>query len=198
METGGKAVAYDVRGSRSVILAATFVSARHLFKLLMNHRYLLAVFVLVSSCAQSKDMFTAQVTRVSDGDTVWVQSDSGGQRFQLRLEGIDAPEICQAGGDASRAALQALTAHRTLEVTVRAHDDFGRGLARLTFRGQDIGAEMVRTGQAWSYRWRSSMGPYASEEKLARLERRGLFSQDGAQLPRDFRKQHGTCFPLMP
>lgn len=198
METGGEAVAYDGRGSRSAILAAAFAPVRRLFKLLMNHRYLLVFFVLVGSCAQSQDVFTAHVTRVSDGDTVWVQPESGGHRLKLRLEGIDAPEICQAGGEASRAALQALTLHRTLEVTVRAQDDYGRGLARLTFRGQDIGAEMVRSGQAWSYRWRKSMGPYASEEKSARWERRGLFSQDDAQLPRDFRKQHGTCFPLKP
>jgi micrococcal nuclease len=196
METGGEAVAYDLRDSRFVILAAVFARVRHLLRLLMNYRCLLAVFVLVGSYAHGQDMFTAQVTRVSDGDTVWVQPDSGGQQLKLRLEGIDAPEMCQAGGDASRAALQALTLRRTLDVTVRAHDDYGRGLARLTFRGQDIGAEMVRTGQAWSYRWRRSMGPYASEEKSARLGRRGLFSQEDAQLPRDFRKQHGTCFPL--
>ena len=164
----------------------------------MKYRCLLAFFALIGSCAHGQDVFTAHVTHVSDGDTVWVQPDSGGQRLKLRLEGIDAPEICQAGGDASRAALQALTLHRTLDVTVRAQDDYGRGLARLTFQGQDIGAEMVRTGQAWSYRWRNSMGPYAREEKSARLGQRGLFSQNDAQLPRDFRKQRGTCFPPKP
>lgn len=164
----------------------------------MKYRCLLAFFALIGSCAHGQDVFTAHVTHVSDGDTVWVQPDSGGQRLKLRLEGIDAPEICQTGGDASRAALQALTLHRTLDVTVRAQDDYGRGLARLTFQGQDIGAEMVRTGQAWSYRWRNSMGPYAREEKSARLGQRGLFSQNDAQLPRDFRKQRGTCFPPKP
>lgn len=166
--------------------------------LLMNLPYLFAVFMLAGLYAHGNEVFTAQVTHVSDGDTLWVQPDSGGARLKLRLDGIDAPEICQAGGDASRAKLHTLTFGRTLDVAIRAHDDYGRGLAHLTFRGQDIGADMVLTGQAWSYRWGKSMGPYAREEKLARLGRRGLFSQEGAQLPRDFRKQHGTCFPPKP
>jgi micrococcal nuclease len=162
----------------------------------MNFRFLFVFLVSVS--AHAEDVFTARVTRVSDGDTLWVLPDSGGARLKLRLEGIDAPEICQAGGEASRVALDALTIHRTLEVKISAQDDYGRGLARLTFRGQDIGAEMVLAGQAWSYRWRNSIGPYSQEEKSARLGRRGLFSQDGAQLPREFRQQHGTCFPRKP
>ncbi len=164
----------------------------------MNRRSLFAVLLLAGLSAHGEEVFTAQVTRVSDGDTVWVQPDSGGARRKLRLEGIDAPEICQTGGDASRAALHALTRHRTVEVKIRAHDDYGRGLARLTFQGQDIGAEMVRSGQAWSYRWRNSMGPYSGQEKSARMERRGVFAQDGAQLPREFRQQHGTCYPRKP
>lgn len=164
----------------------------------MNHRYLWVTFLLASLGAHSEVVFTARVTRVSDGDTVWVQPDSGGARLKLRLEGIDAPEICQTGGEASRDALHALTLHRALDVKIRAQDDYGRGLARLTFHGQDIGAEMVRAGQAWSYRWRNSKGPYIQEEKLARGERLGIFSQEGAQLPREFRLQHGTCFSPRP
>lgn len=165
---------------------------------MMNHAYLYAVFVFSGLSAHGQDVFTARVTRVSDGDTLWVRPESGGARLKLRLEGIDAPEICQAGGDASRAALHALTLHRILEVKIRAQDDYGRGLARLTFQGKDIGAQMVLAGQAWSYRWRHSMGPYIQEEKSARLGRRGLFSLDGAQLPREFRQQHGTCYPRKP
>lgn len=162
---------------------------------LINHRCLFGVLLLVGLSVQGEEVFTAQVTRVSDGDTLWVQPTSGGERLKLRLEGIDAPEICQEGGGTSRDALHALTLHRTLEVQIRAQDDYGRGLARLTFRGRDIGAEMVSAGQAWSYRWRNSMGPYIEEERSARLGRRGLFSQGGAQLPREFRQQHGSCFP---
>lgn len=165
---------------------------------MINPGYLFTALVFTGLSAYGETVFTAQVIRVADGDTLWVQPDSGGARLKLRLDGIDAPELCQSGGGASRAALQALTLQRTLDVKVRTQDDYGRGLAQLTFHGQDIGAEMVRTGQAWSYRWRNSMGPYMQEEMSARRGRRGIFSQDGGQLPREFRQQHGSCFPRKP
>jgi hypothetical protein len=38
------------------------------------------------------------VTHVRDGDTVWIQSIHGGQTHKVRLQGLDAPEICQAWG----------------------------------------------------------------------------------------------------
>lgn len=37
------------------------------------------------------------VTKVSDGDTVWV-TDNKGEREKIRLNGIDAPESTQAFG----------------------------------------------------------------------------------------------------
>jgi micrococcal nuclease len=188
----------SLEGIRSVILVFTRAHSPTLPNLVINHGYLFTALVFTGVSAYGEAVFTAQVIRVSDGDTLWVQPDSGGPRLKLRLEGIDAPELCQARGDASRAALQALTFQRTLEVKIRTQDDYGRALAHLTFHGQDIGAEMVRTGQAWSYRWRHSIGPYMQEERSARLGRRGIFSQDGGQLPREFRQQHGSCFPRKP
>jgi micrococcal nuclease len=166
--------------------------------IVMNHSCFFLALAFLSTFAHSEELMTAWVTHVTDGDTLWVQPEAGGSRLKLRLEGIDAPEICQAGGEASKAALSALTLHRKLKVKIRSQDDYGRGLARLTYQGQDVGAEMVRSGQAWSYRWRNSLGPYASEEQGARLGRQGLFSQADAQLPREFRQQHGTCFPGRP
>lgn len=164
----------------------------------MNQVSLFFVLVLLGLCAHGEQRLVGRVTHVTDGDTLWVQPESGGSTLKLRLEGIDAPEICQVGGEASRAALSALTFNRTLEIKIRRQDDYGRGLARLTDQGQDIGAKMVRAGQAWSYRWRNSSGPYASEEQAARYASLGLFSQADAQLPREFRQQHGTCFPRKP
>lgn len=141
----------------------------------------------------SAEVFQAQVTSVPDGDTLWVQPVNGGAPRKLRLQGIDAPEICQNGGGASRAALQALTATATIVVELKYFDSYGRGLARIHVGQQNVGASMVRAGQAWSYRWHQSLGPYAAEEAVARQARLGLFSQATPELPRDFRKRHGSC-----
>lgn len=146
-----------------------------------------------ASNAHSSENFVGTVSYVSDGDTLWVRPDAGGVPRKLRIDGIDAPEICQAGGPASRDALAQLALRRRVEVTVRRDDDFGRGLARLRIDGEDLGAQMVRAGQAWSYRWRRHPGPYATEEATARAARVGLFEDGGAEPPRDFRKRHGSC-----
>ncbi len=144
---------------------------------------------------QAKEWFAAKVERVADGDTVWVRPDGGGRPLKLRLEGIDAPEICQIGGQASRDWLIKLALQKPVQVVVNRHDSYGRGLARLYLNGSDLGAQMVRSGQAWSYRWRRSTGPYAAEEQLARQSRLGLFAVETPELPHNFRKRHGSCYP---
>lgn len=149
--------------------------------------------VLMFDASAAQQVFAGKVSFVSDGDTLWVRPDSGGRPRKLRLDGIDAPEICQAGGEDSRDALAAYVLHRRVEVAVRRYDDYGRGLARIVFDKEDLGAKMVRAGHAWSYRWRNSLGPYSSEEVLARRKSLGLFAGRQPELPRDFRKRHGPC-----
>jgi micrococcal nuclease len=111
----------------------------------------------------------------------------------LRLQGIDAPEICQAWGKQARDALQARLLRQSVSLNTRAKDDYNRVLGRVTFRGDDVGAWLVAQGHAWSYHHRRYSGPYAAQEELARNRKLGLWAQAGAQEPRQFRKQHGSC-----
>lgn len=143
--------------------------------------------------AEAVRVYEARVTRVFDGDTVWVQPLAGGRYQKLRLDGLDAPEICQAGGEASRDALAQRVLGQQVTVSERQRDDYGRGLARLTHRGEDVGGWLVSGGHAWSYRWRRSEGPYRSQEALARSTALGLFADRRAELPRTFRQRHGPC-----
>lgn len=136
------------------------------------------------------------VSWVSDGDTVWVKMRSDSAPVKVRITGIDAPEICQPGGAAARAALAAKIMGQEVTLTVpasRRYDSYGRVLARMQWRGEDVGGWMVRNGQAWSYRYRNSPGPYRAEQAEAQAHQRGLFKQPGAENPRDFRRRHGTC-----
>ena len=142
---------------------------------------------------RSGKVYEARVTRVFDGDTLWVQPLSGGRYRKLRLDGLDAPEICQTGGTASRDALAARVLEQVVTVNERSHDDYGRALVHLTHAGDDVGALLVLQGHAWSYRWRRSQGPYAQQEQQARALNKGLFGDAAAELPRDFRKRHGPC-----
>jgi micrococcal nuclease len=137
--------------------------------------------------------FVARVVAVSDGDTVWVSPLPSERRLKLRLQGLDAPERCQPGGEAATRALRERLLNQTVEVEVRGQDDFDRGLARIRDQGGDVGAWMVSQGHAWSYRFKRDPGPYVREEQAARQARRGLFAQDRPERPGDFRRRHGPC-----
>ena len=139
--------------------------------------------------------WSARVGYVVDGDSIWVLPAGGGARVRLRIDGIDAPEICQAGGAPARAALLALVRGEPLRVSVRAHDRYGRAIAsvRRERDGLDVAARMVQDGWAWSDSngWRR--GRYGREEDAARASRSGVFAASAPERPADFRRRHGAC-----
>lgn len=138
--------------------------------------------------------FGGVVTHVGDGDSIRVRPDSGGAPLAIRLQGIDAPELCQPHGVPARDALagRVLRQPVTVTPTTSGKDDYGRLLARVQQRGEDVGGWMVAQGHAWSYRRRGDAGPYAAQQAQARRERLGLWAEPGAVEPRLFR-QRGGC-----
>lgn len=144
--------------------------------------------------AGAASTFAGEVVHVTDGDTLWVRPDGGRDRpVKLRLQGIDAPERCQAWGAEATAALGARLLHRHVQVRTRARDVYGRSVASVSLAGQDVGAWMVSQGHAWSESYRRRRGPYSAEEQQARAARRGLFADGAALPPRRFRREHGAC-----
>lgn len=142
-------------------------------------------------CAAAR--FEAVVSHITDGDTVWVRPLSGGPPQQVRIEGIDAPEICQPFGMRARDALATRLLRKRVTLTTRGQDDYRRIVARVRLGRQDIGGWLVSEGYAWSYRFRKDLGPYHRQERVARDARRGLWAAAGQELPRDFRVRHGAC-----
>ncbi len=137
----------------------------------------------------------ARVSYVVDGDSIWVRPEGGGDRVRLRIDGVDAPEICQAHGVESRDALRTLALGQPVRVTIRAHDRYGRAIATVVrLAGEiDLGEHMVAEGWAWSdgYGWR--LGKYWRAEDSAHRAGRGLFADRRPELPADFRRRHGPC-----
>jgi micrococcal nuclease len=137
--------------------------------------------------------FQGIVTHVTDGDSIWVRPVSGGAPREVRMQGIDAPEICQAFGEQSRSALAARVLHRQVRVNSRARDSYSRVLGRVSLGSEDLGGWMVGRGYAWSYRFRAKGGPYQALQAQARSARLGLWNSGHAVEPRLFRRQHGRC-----
>lgn len=148
--------------------------------------------VLAASPAAAKTL-VGVVTHVTDGDSVWVRP-AGGAAVQVRLQGIDAPESCQAFGPQARDALAARVLQRPVRVAARARDMYRRTVGRVSVDGQDVGAWLVAGGFAWAGRYRGRAGAYAKEEATARQARAGLWAGPAIE-PRAFRKSHGSCRP---
>jgi micrococcal nuclease len=136
------------------------------------------------------------VTRIVDGDTLWVSPPDGGAPLVVRIEGIDAPERCQPGGAEAAAALRTIVLGRSVVLRVKARDDHGRLVARVLRDGEvDVGDRLVRDGHAWSARFRHDRGPYVAQERMALALKRGVHAEAGALMPREFRRRHGPCEP---
>lgn len=137
--------------------------------------------------------WTGWVSWVADGDTLLVLPEQAHEPVKLRIEGIDAPERCQPGGDASRDAMIELVHRKTVQVFPHGADTYGRVLGRVEIDGRDVAAEMVASGMAWAYRFRETSGPYAALERQARKQKKGLFAEPQPMTPRVFRQFHGSC-----
>ncbi|SMO96231.1 thermonuclease family protein [Paracoccus laeviglucosivorans] len=93
-----------------------------------------------------------------DGDTL--RLDSPGKNLRLRLWGIQAPEIKEAGGAEARHALAALVSDRPVACDLMDVDRYGRPVVRChTDTVTDLSCEMVRQGHATDWR-RYSGGAY--------------------------------------
>ena len=143
----------------------------------------LATLVPVASTASPPitNTFTGTVTKVHDGDSIHITPE-GEKRVIIRLAGIDAPEIKQPFGIASRDKLRSMILNRTAEAKCHKTDRYKRQICVVYFNGVDVNLQMVRSGMAWHYkeyqkeqsRWQQWQ--YSRAESKARGSGHGLWS----------------------
>lgn len=148
--------------------------------------FLIGWFLMLTACASQAGDFVGFVQKVHDGDTITVDG------VKVRLYGIDAPELSQPGGEASRDHLRALLRGQRVKVAVMDKDAYGRTVGRLFLPdGSDVCAEMVRAGHAWVYRkYCRDCRDLLAAEALARWRGIGLWSEEAPTPPWQWRKQH--------
>ena len=136
----------------------------------------LALAGTVAATAWFADRYYAAITGpawVIDGDSLAVAG------IEIRIEGIDAPELHQTcmragkpwscGSDAAQ-ALRNATAGKEVVCRLRDRDRYGRTVATCQAAGLDLGAAMVKGGFAVSH------GSYRADERDARDARRGIWA----------------------
>jgi micrococcal nuclease len=172
----------------------------HYFKIFLKITKFAILFIAIQAYftpAIAINTWSGVVTHVTDGDTLWIrptgQAMNAASR-KIRIDGIDAPEFCQLYGKQSMTALNKFASSKTVVVTRKRFDDYGREVSKISINDADVGAWMVRNGYAWSYHYKFSAGPYRKEEETAQRAKLGLFADASAIEPRVFRKEHGSCY----
>ena len=167
------------RNGGFIALAAVGVGA-----LLLHNGYLHPSIVIGK---QATERFTATAI---DGDSLRTAGK------EIRLAGIDAPELLQtcrdehggpwACGRQAHAFLRSLVSRGALTCTSSSTDRYGRMLATCSAGDVgDIGEAMVRSGHAVSF-----MGVgYLPAELEARYHKRGMWS-GSFESPADWRRRH--------
>jgi endonuclease YncB( thermonuclease family) len=154
--------------------------------------------------------FEATVTDVHDGDTIKVAVAGEPEKIEIRLYGIDAPEIktstktvdgkrvetkynngTQPYGFTARAKLSQLVYGKKVTVITETNArTYGRTVARIKCEGLDINLKMVEIGMAWWYQaYAKNDTQLQSAQTQAKAARRGLWSEPLVIAPWDFRKK---------
>lgn len=147
---------------------------------------------------------TGTVIKVRDGDTLQMLTDAG-QRIEVRLNAVDAPEKAHGGmrsqphAERSRLNLAQLAVRRRATLLHTTMDKYGRHvgmLALATAQGEvDAGWWQVQSGNAWTYERYLNELPvrmrlrYREAQSQAKAERRGLWADTRPTPPWDWRKR---------
>lgn len=146
-------------------------------------RILGSALLLVCSAAAESGL------SASDGDSLV----GGGAQFRLLC--IDAPELYQRDGAAAKAMLQSLIKDG-VSLARRGKDKHDRDLVLVTDpSGASVNMQMLRSGYAWVARYYAATcglprdALFAAEQR-ARRERRGLWRQENAEPPWEWRRRN--------
>ena len=144
---------------------------------------------------------SGKVIRVSDGDTILIQS--GSQKIRVRMYGIDAPELKQKYGEESKKYLEKRIMDKNVDIKVINQDQYGRKVGKVFYReefkdflkpfykNKDINLEMLETGNAWFYEYHAKHEKdYRKAFKNAKEQKLGLWKDKNPQNPRNFRLDH--------
>ncbi|NWG39003.1 MAG: thermonuclease family protein [Hydrogenophilaceae bacterium] len=154
----------------------------------MRALFLLTLLFLGVTCAKGETL-SGTVTGVADGDTLYLTDKQSGIH-KIRLLGIDAPELGQAWGNASRLSLRKLVYRQPVQIEWRHRDQYGRLLGKIVLPGnRDANLLQLEAGMAWwnrKYAYEQTNADairYREAEFVARKKRLGLWSQKSPVTP---------------
>lgn len=158
-------------------------------------RIRLTPLLLVLCLAAPAWAWQARAKTVHDGDSLSVQNAEGAL-VNIRLYGVDAPELKQHFGYQAKKRLAKLAGRKQLDIEPVDTDRYGRTVALVRLKdGALLNEAMVAEGLAWVYDdfcQRELCQRLRELQAAARTERRGLWAESDPRRPQDWRREHKT------
>lgn len=105
-----------------------------------------------------------KILYVLDGDSIIVTENN--RTLHVRLWGIDAPEHDQPAGYESKIFLKRLAGKKSIILTPKDIDRYGRVVAVVRDQKRIFNEELVRNGYAWVHTYYCKNGPCENWKKL--------------------------------
>ena len=133
-------------------------------------------------CIPDNSVQTALVTKIVDGDTVWVRID--GKSYKVRYIGMNTPEIGEAGADAAIALNSSLVMGKTVQLYKDTSETgkYGRLLRYVVVDGIFVNYELVAQDVAEPGTWKPDTAcddfmnsAYLQRQYAAVIEQKEIF-----------------------
>lgn len=147
----------------------------------------LATTCFAAPPAATEKALTLKVVGVHDGDTITGVTQAN-EQVKVRLDAIDAPELKQPFGQAAKKALGDKVFGKTVTVTTKKKDRYGRTVGHILLGKRDINLEMLEEGMAWQYREYSKNKRLQQAEDEAKAGKKGLWKDPNPTPPWEWRK----------
>ncbi|MFK8029276.1 MAG: thermonuclease family protein [Gammaproteobacteria bacterium] len=148
---------------------------------------LVIILCLLGGCESGENRTATQATsgerlenvvvdHVKDGDSF--RAIHNGQKIEVRLFGIDAPERDQPHADESKKMAVKLMGKSSMTLLVKDRDRYKRIVAEAYVDGQavSVNQRLVESGAVWVYRQYTDSPSLIAAEKAAAKDRRGLWA----------------------
>jgi endonuclease YncB( thermonuclease family) len=156
---------------------------------LRNYTAILLLFASTAFAAPpaTETRLTLKVVSVHDGDT-FTGINQANEQVKIRLDAVDAPELSQPYGQASRKALGDKIFGKTVTVITKKHDRYGRTIGHVLIDRRDVNLELLEEGAVWHYEQYDHNKRLREAEASARAAKKGLWKDPNAIPPWEWRK----------
>lgn len=156
----------------------------------MFSRFLIFFLFFTASCINTHYL-SGEVVRIADGDTFTLLS--GGQQHRIRLHGIDCPEKGQPYSRVATQLARDLLASGKVKVQRMDTDWYGRVVGIVLINDTiNLNERLLEAGLAWHYKSYDRNPEWAKLETIAKTAKRGLWEEEGAIAPWEWRKRQRT------